>query len=110
MAFPPNEEEENRHERHATQRRADHRNPEARRGRVDDGGVMPAARNQRADLLPLEGEVRRDGQRRGPEGGGNGRRETGAGRRGGRGGAGETGGEKRCLEKIGVTAGSLGGG
>jgi hypothetical protein len=36
--------EENHHEGHATQRRADHRDPEARRGRIDDGGVMPTAR------------------------------------------------------------------
>src|SRR2546425_5375974 len=57
MCVLPTPGGENRHERHATQRRADHRNPEARRGRVDDGGVMPAARDRRADLLPLEGEV-----------------------------------------------------
>jgi hypothetical protein len=37
---------------------------EARRGRIDDGGVMPAARDHGADVLPLEGEVRRDGKRR----------------------------------------------
>src|SRR5437867_2574520 len=35
-----------------------HRHPEARRGRVNHGGVVPAAREQRADLLPLEGKVR----------------------------------------------------
>src|SRR5438477_50757 len=35
---------EKRSERHRTQRRADHRDPEARRGRIDDGGVMPTAR------------------------------------------------------------------
>ena len=28
----------------------------------DDGRLMPAARNHGADLLPLESEVRRDGQ------------------------------------------------
>ena len=70
------------------QRRADHRNPEARRGRVDDGGVMPAARDQRADLLPLEGEIRRDGQRRGQEAEATGRREPEAEARGGRADAG----------------------
>jgi hypothetical protein len=32
------------------------------RGRIDDGGVMPTARDHGADLLPLEGEVWRDGQ------------------------------------------------
>ena len=49
-------------ERHATQRRADHRDPEARRSGIDHGGVMPTAGDHGADLLPLEGEVRWDGQ------------------------------------------------
>src|SRR5437016_4977675 len=52
---------------------------------------MPAARNQRADLLPLEGEVRRDGQRRGQEAEATGRREPGA--------------ERRALKKLVVPAG-----
>jgi hypothetical protein len=57
MRVLANRGEENRNERHATQRRADHRDPEARRGGIDDGGVMPTARDHGADLLPLEGEV-----------------------------------------------------
>src|SRR5207249_10555670 len=48
----------------------------------------PAARDQRADLLPLEGEVRRDGQRRGQEAEATGRREPEAEARGGRADAG----------------------
>src|SRR5205807_7450533 len=38
--FTQNPGEENRNERHATQRRADHRNPEARRGRVEVLSVL----------------------------------------------------------------------
>jgi hypothetical protein len=34
--------------------------PEARRGRVDDGGVVPAAQDYRADLLPLESKRQRN--------------------------------------------------
>src|SRR4029077_17063889 len=62
MRVLPNPEKENRHERHATQRRADHRDPEARRSRIDHDGVMPTAGDYGADLLPLEGEVRWDGE------------------------------------------------
>jgi hypothetical protein len=41
-------------ERQARQRRADHRDPEARRSRIEDDGVMRAAGDHAADLLPLE--------------------------------------------------------
>ena len=63
--FSQNPGQENSNERNATQSRVDHRDPEARRSGVDDAGVMSPARDLRADLPPLEGEVRRDGQRRG---------------------------------------------
>jgi hypothetical protein len=53
---------ENARTGHATQRRADHCDPEARRGRIGDGGLMRTTRHHGADLLPLEGEVRRDGE------------------------------------------------
>jgi len=49
-------------EGNTTQRRADYRDPEARRSRIVDGGSLPATQHHGADLLPLEGEVRRDGQ------------------------------------------------
>jgi len=52
---------EKQSEGYTTQRRADHRDPEARGGRIGDDRAMPSAGHQRADLLPLEGEVRRDG-------------------------------------------------
>jgi hypothetical protein len=43
--------EENRHERHATQRRTDHRHFEARGSRVEHGGVVPSPADHGADLL-----------------------------------------------------------
>ena len=49
---------EKQREGNPTQRRADHLDPEARRGRINYGGAMPATQHHRADLLPLEGEVR----------------------------------------------------
>ena len=49
--------EENGNERHKTQQRTDQHDPEARRGRIDDSGIMPTARDHGADLLPLEGKV-----------------------------------------------------
>jgi hypothetical protein len=61
----PNPGEEYCNEGHAAQRRTDHRDLEARGGRANDGGFVPSAGDHRADLLPLEGEVRRDGKRRG---------------------------------------------
>src|SRR5437899_7340174 len=63
MRVLPNPKRGEPSEGHTTQRRTDHGHPEARRGRVNHGGVVPAARDQRADLLPLESEVRRDGKR-----------------------------------------------
>ena len=55
--FSPTQETRTAMKGMAAQRRADHRDPEARRGRIDDGGVMPTARDHGADLLPLEGEL-----------------------------------------------------
>ena len=40
------------------------RDHEAGRGRVDDGGPILGTRDQRADLLPVEGEAWQDGERR----------------------------------------------
>src|SRR5579863_8610030 len=47
-------------------RRADHRDFEGCRGWREGRRSLPEARNQRADSLPLEGEVRRYGGRRSP--------------------------------------------
>jgi len=70
-------------ERYTAQRRADHRDPEARGSRGRDGGVMSTARDQRADLLPLEGEVRWNGQQRSETAEATGRREPQTEARGG---------------------------
>src|SRR3989442_15613024 len=94
MRVLPNPKRGEPSEGHTTQRRTDHGHPEARRGRVNHGGVVPAARDQRADLLPLESEVRRGGKR-GCE-----KNETTGG--------GETGGEKPGEAK--KTAAERGGG
>src|ERR1035437_1214591 len=51
-------------ERQASNGRADHRGFEGIRGRSCDERAMPAAGHQRADFLPLEREVRRDGSQR----------------------------------------------
>src|SRR4051794_21600321 len=49
------------HEQIQVHRRADHRDPERGRGGREAWGTRPQARDHRDDLLPLEGEVRRDG-------------------------------------------------
>src|ERR1017187_3909755 len=51
-------------EREAVYRGADHRGAQGVRGRSRDEGPLPTAWHQRAELLPLEGEVRRDGRQR----------------------------------------------
>src|SRR2546428_9777449 len=44
-------------EKHTTQRRADHRHFEARRGGINDGGVWPSERDFGADLQCAVSEV-----------------------------------------------------
>jgi hypothetical protein len=45
--------------------RADHRDPEAARGKREDSGPMPGARDQRSDVpwLEVEGQQGADGRR-----------------------------------------------
>src|SRR5262249_54471364 len=47
-----------RDEAKAVHRGADHRDPEGGRGGGEEHRSLPASRHQRADLLPLESEVR----------------------------------------------------
>src|SRR5208283_704492 len=70
-------------------------------GGVNDGGFVPSAWDQRADLLPLEGEVRRDGKWRREEVEATGRREPEAEARGGGPDLGQPGAERRALKKLG---------
>ena len=64
------------------------------------GGVVPAARHHGTDLLPLEGEVRRDGQRRSQEAEATGGREPEAEACGGRSNVGQPGSERRSFKKL----------
>src|SRR5271163_1036758 len=86
--------------------RADHRDPEAARGRNKDGGSVPGARDQRGDVLWLEIEVRRHGRKRSAASEGDGRREppseaAGGGAESSRRGA-QRGDKKKRLELAGL--------
>src|SRR5690606_38942500 len=81
-------------------RRADHPSAEGgRRWSHGEGGV-PAARGVGADLLPLEGEVRRDGRQRGAAAEAAGGGEPAAEAAGGRQGVGPPGTEGGALKKM----------
>ena len=50
------------HEEIEVQRGTDYRHPEGAGGRCEDGGSVPLARDQKRDVLSLEGQIRRDGR------------------------------------------------